>query len=81
MKWNGKRKGNGNPNYKHGLTKTREYSLWYLIKSRCYNPNDPKYKWYGSRGIIVCNEWLHDFKAFYDYIISLPHYNEPGMTL
>lgn len=28
------------------------------LKNRCYNPNCPKYKNYGGRGIKVCKEWL-----------------------
>ena len=34
------------------------------MKTRCYNPNDEKYKNYGGRGITVCDEWLHDAGAF-----------------
>ena len=81
MKYHGKRRGSGNPNYKHGLTKSKEYEIWYRIKSRCYNKKNPGYKWYGARGIHLCDEWLNDFIAFYNYIILLPNYKEPGMTL
>lgn len=28
------------------------------MKQRCYNPNNPGYKWYGGRGITVCPQWL-----------------------
>ena len=44
--------------YTHGLTGTRVYKTWESMKSRCYNPNDGKYKKYGGRGIKVCDEWL-----------------------
>lgn len=27
------------------------------MKNRCYNPKDSHYKFYGAKGIIVCNEW------------------------
>ena len=57
-------------NYRHGLTKTRLYHTWRDMKDRCYNANKPKYKNYGFRGITVCDEWLHDFKAFYDWSIA-----------
>lgn len=57
-------------NYRHGLTKTRLYHTWCDMKDRCYNANKPKYKNYGFRGITVCDEWLHDFKAFYDWSIA-----------
>jgi hypothetical protein len=37
------------------------------MKARCYNPNVKAYPNYGGRGIIVCNEWLHDAKSFCDW--------------
>lgn len=30
------------------------------MKSRCYDPSRKGYKHYGGRGIVVCDEWLHD---------------------
>lgn len=41
-----------------------EYRTWSNMKSRCYNKNDTGYKNYGSRGISVCDRWLHSFKNF-----------------
>lgn len=56
---------------KHGKRKTRLYNIWCNIKSRCCNPNNPDYKkWYGSRGITVCEEWKNNFEAFYNWAIS-----------
>lgn len=40
------------------------------MKQRCYNQKSPEYKWYGGKGIAVCDEWLHDFKAFYNWAIT-----------
>lgn len=37
---------------------------FYSIKNRCYNKNDKSYKWYGMIGIVMCEEWKNDFKAF-----------------
>lgn len=51
----------------HGKRKTRLYEIWKGIKQRCLNPNCIAYKNYGGRGITVCDEWLNDFKAFYDW--------------
>jgi len=33
------------------------YSTWKNMRDRCNNPNNPKYKNYGGRGIFVCEEW------------------------
>ena len=58
-------------NTKHRMSKTRLHNIWNNMKSRCNNPNNPDYiKWYGSRGITMCDEWKDDFKAFYDWSMS-----------
>ena len=56
---------------KHGLTSHPLYDIWRGIRQRCYRPTD-KYKKerYKDRNIFVCEEWLHDFKAFYDWSIA-----------
>jgi hypothetical protein len=40
------------------------------MKVRCSNPKAHGYEHYGGRGICVCDEWLHDFKAFYDWAMD-----------
>ena len=40
------------------------------MKQRCYNKNDMHYNEYGSRGIVVCDEWKHDFMNFYNWAIE-----------
>lgn len=35
-----------------------------MTKQRCYNPNQPDYKFYGGRGITVCQRWLDSKEAF-----------------
>ena len=56
-------RGSLNNNYKHGMAGTRLYRIWGEMKTRCLNENDYHYKWYGERGISICNEWM-DFVAF-----------------
>ena len=41
----------------------QEYSVWKDMKRRCNNPNSPIYKYYGGRGIKVCERWS-DFESF-----------------
>ena len=53
------------PQYRHGLRKSDEYRIWRHMRTRCENANDPAYKYYGQRGIKVCERWL-DFKNFYE---------------
>lgn len=51
-------------------TQTNLYRRWIDMKGRCYNPNCNNYKHYGARGIIVCDEWLHNFKAFKEWAMN-----------
>lgn len=41
------------------------YRRWYMMKDRCYNPENRYYKHYGGRGITVCDEWLYSFRNYY----------------
>ena len=34
------------------------YRRWHDMKNRCYNENNCNYKYYGEKGIKVCDEWL-----------------------
>ena len=42
----------------HGLSKTRLYKIYTDMKTRCYNPNNSHYKWYGAIGVYICPEWM-----------------------
>ncbi len=50
---------------KHGLTRTRIYTIWLNMKSRCYNKNNLSYCDYGAKGVVVCDRWLNSFELFY----------------
>ncbi len=49
---------------KHGLTKSKIYSIWSVMKQRCYNKKDRRFKDYGGRGIFVCERWRNSFDNF-----------------
>jgi hypothetical protein len=51
-------------NTTHNLSHTVEYGIWKGIKRRCYNQHEKGYKYYGGRGIVVCDRWLDSFEAF-----------------
>jgi len=46
------------------------YDVWKGMKGRCYNENTTQYKDYGGRGVTVCDEWKHDFLAFYKWSVD-----------
>lgn len=58
---------------KHGHTRrlngrivtSPEYRAWASMLTRCTNPRADRYRYYGGRGITVCDRWRHDFVAFY----------------
>jgi hypothetical protein len=43
---------------------TKIYKVWSAMLDRCNNPGATSYKWYGKRGIKVCDFW-HKFENFY----------------
>lgn len=56
----------------HGKRRSDEYSIWVGIKQRCFNPNCKEFKWYGLKGIIMCQEWVDDFQSFYEHVGPRP---------
>lgn len=55
---------------KHHKSNTRLYAVYMTMKQRCCNENHRDYKYYGSRGIQVCDEWKGNFAAFYDWSLE-----------
>lgn len=70
--------GNPNGHLVHGLCNTKLYAIWQTMKQRCANPNCRGYKWYGAKGIKVCDEWL-DVTSFCEWAWS--HGYEEGLTI
>lgn len=55
-------------NIKHGDASTNNeaslYRIWRSMKKRCYLKSFDSYKYYGARGIEVCDEWKNNYNAF-----------------
>lgn len=58
-------------------THLREYRVFRMMWERCTNPKNKAYKYYGARGITVCQRWK-DFRTFVADIGPRPG---PGYTL
>ncbi len=63
----------------HGMTDTRLYRTWGHMKDRCYLASNDHFKYYGGRGITVCDEWRNDFVIFRDWALS--HGYEEALTI
>lgn len=49
---------------KHGDKGSRLYSVWSAMKKRCYQVGSINYHNYGGRGIVLCDDWRDDYRAF-----------------
>jgi hypothetical protein len=45
------------PRQTHGMFNTPTHRTWSAMIQRCTNPNRDNFKWYGGRGIRVCERW------------------------
>lgn len=58
-----------NSAYKHGMSHTRLFRIWYQMIDRCENAKNKLYPLYGERGISVCEEW-HNSTIFFEWALS-----------
>jgi hypothetical protein len=47
----------------HGHSNSPTYKSWLSMHSRCYDAGSVSFKWYGAKGIDVCDRW-HKFENF-----------------
>lgn len=50
-------------------------SIYNGMRLRCYNEDNINYKYYGGKGVAICDEWLLSFENFFDWAIN-NGYNE-----
>lgn len=65
----------------HGMSHSEVYAEYRNMKNRCYNEQAHNYKYYGGRGIKMCDRWRDDIREFYNDVSSLPNFREKGYTL
>ncbi len=56
--------------HRHGYSHTRIDNIYKSMIDRCFNPHNIKYPSYGAKGIVVCEEWRNDKKAFFEWAFS-----------
>ena len=65
----------------HGGTHEKLYGVWSAMKRRCLNKNCSEYKYYGGRGIAVCEEWLHDYAVFREWSLASGYVENEGRNV
>jgi hypothetical protein len=40
------------------------------MKARCLNENVQDYRYYGAKGVSVCDEWMNSFESFMDWSLE-----------
>jgi hypothetical protein len=66
------RKGERPTHRTHGKSGTPEHVAWKAMIGRCTNTHNPRWHYYGGRGITVCDRWLGSFGAFLDDMGAKP---------
>ena len=66
-------------NRTHGLSNHQLYFVWCSVIQRCEDPKGKSYKYYGQRGIGVCQSWRENFMAFYSWAVEAGW--EPGLQI
>lgn len=54
----------------HGESKTRLYNIWCHMKTRCLCSTSAAYRYYGGRGINVCQEWIESYESFRNWAVE-----------
>lgn len=60
---------------RRSLKRPREYNSWQHMKGRCLNPKHTKFKWYGAKGVTVCQQWIDSFETFLSDVGLAPSVN------
>jgi len=63
--------------FSHSKTNSPSYISWLSMKQRCLNNNNPNWRYYGGRGIKVCDRWINSFNNFLNDMGERPK----GLTL
>lgn len=63
----------GSIRYEEGTVTHKAYSAWHSMITRCYKEDSSHYKYYGERGVLVCERW-HNFQNFAEWYV--PKYFE-----
>lgn len=59
-----------NKKYTKEQTSSFLYSTWLGMRQRCFDKNQSHYKYYGGKGVTMCEEWMNDYSEFYKWSMN-----------
>lgn len=62
-----------------GQSQSKLYRVYHCIVDRITRESSKDYKYYGGRGIMMCEEWRNSFQAFYDWALANGY--KEGLTI
>lgn len=69
----------------HGMCGSKFYSIWHNMKDRCLRPAHSRFKNWGGRGILPCEQWLEfiNFKndMYESYLLHIEEVGKGNTTL
>lgn len=54
----------------HGMSNSRVYKILFGMIRRCNNPKRKDYRFYGGKGVTVCDEWLNNPNKFIEWAMT-----------
>lgn len=57
----------------------RLHIIFSSMKNRCYNTSSKDYRWYGAKGIKICDEWLKNPGLFEEWAMNNGY--KPNLTI
>lgn len=61
----------------HAIRRSPEYRIWTGMHSRCRNPRQTGFKYYGGKGVKVCERW----RSFESFLADMGPYPGQGFSL
>lgn len=65
----------------HNMSNTKLYNVWKSMRGRCYRKSDKRYKYYGGKGVTICDEWRENFMGFYEWSIRNGYKENQGLSI
>lgn len=56
--------------FKPYWSSSRLRRIFNKMQDRCLNPNNQDYRWYGAKGINICEAWLNNPKTFEEWALN-----------